>query len=532
MAEYLVLDSGTITIAEANSYDRTPTAAPLPLDIISDGTIIDKYILDADYGAVHTSESWQNKKTVAPWGQSSNKYCLYYQTDDTTKRSAAFSGTTLGNYDFSLSWAVQNTSGFGPARWLVLANKNSAYSGMNNENFNLYKIRDGIPGIQSVNWMIAKINYVEINVQIDAESGYALIYKASDGNWRIAGDRNNCFQTVSPIMKFISTDPNPVDPGGGDDPDLPPSENDIPGVDIPNSAGYLSSGLVTLYELTKTQLSDLASFLWSSDAITNLKKIFTDPMDVIISITKFPVGSVSGVPATIIAGNLDTGVSATKVVNQFKQVTFGSFSITKQYNSFLDYSPHTSIEIWLPYIGFQSLDPSIYMGKTFTPVYNIDLLTGDIVCYIKVDNNYFNMFRGNMATPIPITSADRTAFWQGIITTGIQIFATGGMSTGSAIMAGASLGMQSLQPDYQIKGGFGNSAGQMGPQQPFVIISRPKASQPENYGFFNGIPSDKYGILGSFSGFTVCASAHVEGITATQEEKQQIEQLLKGGILL
>ena len=62
--------------------------------------------------------------------------------------------------------------------------------------------------------------------------------------------------------------------------------------------------------------------------------------------------------------------------------TFGtSGSITLEFN-YLDYSPYTLWEIYLPFVGYQVLDPVAVIGKRIQVYYTFDLDTGLSTCYV------------------------------------------------------------------------------------------------------------------------------------------------------
>lgn len=72
----------------------------------------------------------------------------------------------------------------------------------------------------------------------------------------------------------------------------------------------------------------------------------------------------------------------------------------------------------------------------------------------------------------------------------------------------------------------------MGSKIPYLIISRPQTAMAQNFETLSGYPSNTYTKLSACTGFTQVKFVHVENLNATDAEKQEIEQLLKEGVIL
>ena len=118
--------------------------------------------------------------------------------------------------------------------------------------------------------------------------------------------------------------------------------NPIPTPGVP----YLSAtncGFLSQYLITDTQLKSLASYLWSDNFVDNVKKFFSDPRQIIMGISIFPVKPPHNSSASNIkAGGIDTGVSGQKVTKQFIRYDLGYVKIEKTFTKgiFYDYSPY------------------------------------------------------------------------------------------------------------------------------------------------------------------------------------------------
>ena len=127
------------------------------------------------------------------------------------------------------------------------------------------------------------------------------------------------------------------------------------------------SGFVTLYKPSLGQLQSLAAYMWSGlFDIATFRKIFADPMDCIISLALIPVNPTASGSQELKVGNVGTGITIDKLPTQFVEVTFNSLNIGRRANSFMDYSPYTKAQIYLPFIGTRSLSIDDIAGKNVT----------------------------------------------------------------------------------------------------------------------------------------------------------------------
>lgn len=317
--------------------------------------------------------------------------------------------------------------------------------------------------------------------------------------------------------------------------DTPTDTGETP-TPIPPIISGSSNGLWAIYNPTESQLQSFGKWLWSSDIIDQIVKMISNPMDAIIGLHTIYVTPPTGGTATIKAGYLDSGVSSKKVSNQYTNIDCGSITVPEKYQNALDYD-YTRVSIYLPFIGIVPLNTRDVMGASLHLTYRVDVLTGTCLAQIRVTKQNSNAvlytYSGNCAVQIPLTSGN-----YGTLLTGL-LSAVGGVvasvaSGGAALPAVAGIGSAALNSHTNVSqsGNLGSNAGALGIRKPYVIITRPIPYNAENYPSFYGIPSQKYVMLGNVSGFTKVREIHVENINATNEEKSEIETLLKGGIIL
>lgn len=356
----------------------------------------------------------------------------------------------------------------------------------------------------------------------------------------------------------IEEDINPYDTGTTDDggqPGNPRPQDNIGDSPLPTLSG-LESGIVTLYRPTATQLTQISAFLWSNDVLDNFKKYFNNFADNILSLSIMPY-TPSGLSAKYFkVGNMQS-VDIGQVeysTQRFFDIPMGSVNINKLWGSYLDYSPYTKCEIYLPYLGLHSLDIDELMspckmdgsmpatqGCTLTLTYRLDILTGVIVAKIAVTNEFISnqiryQFSGKCGASIPLTGQTYAQLVQSIATIGaglISTVATSGMA--APMIAGAAAvaaTVQSQKPSVERIGNISGDASMLATNVPYIILSSPNKALLEKQEEFTGFPAYKSGTLQGFSGYCEVIDAHVEGITCTEEERAEILSLLKAGVII
>jgi hypothetical protein len=309
------------------------------------------------------------------------------------------------------------------------------------------------------------------------------------------------------------------------------------------SGNISASSLYTIWNPSQAQLNNLASFLWSTDFVDTIKKILQSPMDALISLALFPVTPPTDGTHNISLGYIDSGVAAPRVSDQFMTVQTSGLVVPHKYNSYLDYAPYTRAEIFLPFIGFCPLNINDIMGKSVDITYNIDLLSGVCTAIVHANAQSLYSYSGNMAMFLPLSAGN----WARMLTPifgmvgGITSLAAGigGVMSGAPLLPSTGMAVRGAESIGNMDGnsvsrssGISGNAGIMGDYQPFIVVTRPINDKPTTYDNNIGQTYNKSAQLGTLSGFTVIEEAHIEGMNATDAEKQEIEQLLKEGVIL
>lgn len=309
--------------------------------------------------------------------------------------------------------------------------------------------------------------------------------------------------------------PNPPDTGGGDSPTVVPP------------VGKASS-LWSIYNPTLEQVNQFGSWLWSSDFVEQLKKLFSDPMQAIIGLHKVysPVQTTG--QGTIKCGYLDSGVPSKLVSEQYVTVDCGSVDMQEYFGNVFDYPPYTEISIYLPFIGIRQLDPSDVMRSTISVKYHIDVLTGACLAEVNVQRDASGgtlyTFSGDAAVRYPVSSGSYMGIVSGLIGVATSLV--------SGNLLPALGGATRLHTNVDRSGSFTGNSGAMGSKVPYIIISRPQTAMADKFETLSGYPSNTYTPLSACKGFTQVKYCHVESLSATETEKNEIERLLKEGVII
>lgn len=195
-------------------------------------------------------------------------------------------------------------------------------------------------------------------------------------------------------------------------------------------------------------------------------------------------------------GRYDFGEQAPYVKEHTIVVDCGSIEIAEHYQSLLDYSPFSRLTIYLPFIGFQELDDKLVVGHTLKVQYVVDVLSGRCLAQLYVDSTELK-----------------------------SCIAEYGGTIAADEMFGGDNG-------YNYYGAYElMTTLQLGELSCYVLIHT-KIPLEGNIVNYKGLPTNEIVKVGDVSGFIKYSSIHVDGMTATDVEKSEIESLLMSGIFV
>ena len=319
-----------------------------------------------------------------------------------------------------------------------------------------------------------------------------------------------------------------TDKGSGEGDDGYKDGEDSKEEDITDGASNSVGVLTTTYAMTIERLNQLGGFLWGANIFDEFSLVNSNPIENIISCKNIPI-SLGGTDEIIHLGNVDTGTNGAKVSTNFSTLNVGQIALPTKYNSFLDFAPYTKITIYLPYIGFKEIDATIAIGKTLKVAYVADVITGGCIAQIFINGVRFYEFSGEMGVDIPITASNRAQVEASYISNAVGMGASlaSGNITGAvdSVLASATAKYNYSSTDTP----NANCVASVN-RTCYVIIERPTYQELSQFNHTKGKMCNLSKTIGSLKGFTICdANIDLKGITATEQEKQEISSILSSG---
>ena len=347
--------------------------------------------------------------------------------------------------------------------------------------------------------------------------------------------------TISPdtLIKLITelstktqTDSNPSIPPQN------PSDTGTGNAPTPVPPTGSASALWSVYHPTQAQVNSFGAWLWTDNIITQIQQVLQNPMEGIITLHKvfaMPVDSGSG---TIVVGRLDSQVPSATVTQQYVTVDCGSVDCLEYFGNVFDYSPHTNISLYLPFIGIVPLNIDDVMRSSIHVIYGVDVFTGACLAMVEVtrDGNTVNMYQysGVASVEYPLTGSVHGGLITGLLGVAGSVaatVATGGVTAPAAVAAVGGLASAGKSQNARASGFSGNS-GAMGIKVPYLIIERPQTKIAQTFPELAGYPTNYSCKLSDCSNHVVVKHVHVEGINATENELNMIHTLLASGVIV
>lgn len=326
----------------------------------------------------------------------------------------------------------------------------------------------------------------------------------------------------------------------------------------------VQSGFNKHYGCKYDALDKMSYVLNSKTFLSNLDYLFTDPQEFFVSLrvypfdtSKFYYGS-SGITPT---GNVYLGNSEVKDGDNetlsgvlFPSGTYyhhmGTYRIQRKFNNFLDFSPYTKLEIYLPFVGIVALDTNLVMGKEIRIFLSVDFDTGIGTYWIvkheddqgERDGDLIQSFNAQLGFDIPLGASNANENAKSMLASGIAF--VGGIITSivtenplPVMMSGVGFAKNSISAlqERVSKGctGSGKSA-LVTPSNIYIVrtCAVPVTDQ-SSYASVKGLPLNQYRKLGDLRGMTIVDDEHLENFgSATKQETDEIKTLLKGGVIL
>lgn len=243
------------------------------------------------------------------------------------------------------------------------------------------------------------------------------------------------------------------------------------------------------------------------------------------------------------------------VENQLTVIDCGSIKVDREElltNTFYDYSPYSTYEMFIPGCGWITL-PDTIVGRTISVAIVFDLTTCSCKGVVRTEGK---LLGGSGTTIATVNGIIGSSVPLSINETGLQNAAIFNGSTQAAMALGTAFLGVGIGNPYMGASGVAMAAGALADNhvagnttytntkggatdysvfgdgyKAVLKITRPQVEVPDNYGHTVGFVVNEYGVLSDFHGFTVCVNPHVH-ISATSDEKEEIKRLLESGVIL
>ena len=296
-----------------------------------------------------------------------------------------------------------------------------------------------------------------------------------------------------------------------------------------------ASSLWAVYNPTQGQVDAFGAWLWSSNFVDQIQKLFADPMQGIIGLHKIFATPATGGAQNIKVGYLDSGVSSAVVTSQYTDIDCGTVNVAEYFGNVFDYED-TQIRLYLPFIGIVDLSTSDVMRSSVQVIYHVDVITGACLADVNVfrdgGGGVLYQYSGDAAVRYPVSSGSYMGMVSGVLAVvgGIASVATGG-ALAPALM-GAASGVMRSKTDVKHSGNFSGAAGAMGSKIPYLIIERPQTAVAAGYIDYQGTGDNRVVTVGSLSGYFKMTDVHTNNlIGATGAEIEQIKTALERGVI-
>lgn len=227
-----------------------------------------------------------------------------------------------------------------------------------------------------------------------------------------------------------------------------------------------------------------------------------------------------------------------------------SFDFDKYFGAFPDFAPYTKIRLHLPYCGVIDIDTNAVMHGTLHVSYICDAISGNVAAYVWCKDKdgtctYKYVATGNAAYSIPMFAAQQDGSSVGKLALSLVGLGLGaatgnaaGVTGGIAGVAGAAFDAATAQRDTLITGQFSGNIGMLTDTVCWLDITRPQWINPEHYQLLHGETSQLSGTIDNYAddqpykGYLQVQAIDTDGLTATDAEKAEIENLLRTGIFV
>lgn len=244
-------------------------------------------------------------------------------------------------------------------------------------------------------------------------------------------------------------------------------------------------GIVSIYLPTNEEMGKIGQQRYYIDTSESTRVVIDLGAYIVNYIKLFIDISATG-KTNCIMGYFNTGIEVNYTTDNILTIDCGQITIEGINQNALDFSD-VDCKIFLPFIGFTTIDIDNVMNKTVKLLYKVNILNGDTVALIYADSILIDDENGNMGYTVPYIMNDNI--------------------------------LNSLE--YSFSGQY------MLDKTPYILLSY--REKLEDTPLYNGHTWEK---ISDLTGLTKFNDVVITGIDCTIEELTEIENLLKTGVIL
>lgn len=369
-------------------------------------------------------------------------------------------------------------------------------------------------------------------------------------------------------------DPDPLNPTGGN----PALDHTSDTITIPTkpTVGVTTAGFYHAYKVTQGLLNNFGAKLFPSigsivgdiagvtdvkDVLMQMATLLFSPglyqgvhitgqniavidmiingkaIDYVVDCHVIPVSPTTGGSQNIKCGAVEIDISAPVVTDDYIDFDCGSVSIPLQYQNFLDFT-QVKARLFLPFVGFVDLKPEFWHGGTINVSYRFNIVDGSFMAFVRSTSVCSNLasslvaqYGGVSCLHIPVTGVNYSSMIAGLVTGSMNLVS--GIGSGNlAGSAGSALSIANMKPEMAQSNNYNCSTSFLGCRRPYLLIERALPCMSERYPHDNGFPLNVYANIGSVTGYTEIEDFDASGIASTDDERNEIIDLLRGGVYL
>lgn len=330
----------------------------------------------------------------------------------------------------------------------------------------------------------------------------------------------------STVENIDTTQPYPPGEDEGGDGQGQTDEGSTPDSQTDNNDSvvdsFIGNGFFIPYLPTNATLESLGSTLWTDNYMQRFINKGIKFSDGIIDLFMIPIRwkNIQAVGLNICG--VDMGITTYRATTTFQYIDLGTIDVPTKFGSFVDYRGYSTLKIYLPCIGFRTLNINDYMGKKIKLEYKVCVLDGSFIANVySIEGNVRKItetFNGNCALHMPVSSGNYN-----LSLMNMQMFPP---------LAVARRCFGQDNPDIHNSGNLSGTSAYLGTMTPYLIIDVPKMQVPQALPSTRGYMSHCMATLASLRGYTEVKEIHIDVPNMTSEEVSEMEDILKNGIII